>query len=63
MTEKQSIGDVSPDEKTAAQAELADPAGRRQSVALNIVENPLKVKSLISISFALACSLQRELQR
>ena len=26
-----------------AEAELADPTGRRKSVALNIVENPLKV--------------------
>ena len=41
--------DTSPDshdEKHVAQApepELADATGRRQSVALNIVENPLKV--------------------
>lgn len=43
---------ASPEEKTATQAsqpELTDPTGRpdptgrRQSVALNIVENPLKV--------------------
>lgn len=37
------------DEKNANQAELANPAGRRQSVALNIVENPLKVSLVISI--------------
>jgi hypothetical protein len=35
--------DVSYHEKNMAQAELADPNGRRKSVALNIVENPLKV--------------------
>ena len=43
--------DTSPDshdEKRMAQApepELADATGRRQSVALNIVENPLKVRT------------------
>lgn len=40
--------DVTYDEKTAPQAEQADPAGRRKSVALNIVENPLRVSSLAS---------------
>lgn len=38
--------DVSHHEKNAAQAELADPGGRRKSIALNIVENPLKVSIL-----------------
>ena len=39
------------DEKNIARApepEMADPAGRRKSVALNIVENPLKVGVLLS---------------
>lgn len=40
------------DEKHEARApsepEMADPAGRRKSVALNIVENPLKVGFLLS---------------
>jgi hypothetical protein len=35
--------DVSYHENNMAQAELTDPNGRRKSVALNIVENPLKV--------------------
>ena len=37
---------ASPNERTATQAsqpELNDATGRRKSIALNIVENPLKV--------------------
>lgn len=37
-TEKEYMGRTS-------EPEMADAAGRRQSVALNIVENPLKVSS------------------
>lgn len=53
MTEKTStdIADISHDEKLADQAlqpELADENGRRKSVALNIVENPLKVSFTVS---------------
>jgi hypothetical protein len=40
--------DVSHDEKETAQAELAHPAGRCKSVALNIIENPLKVRFVMS---------------
>lgn len=39
------------DEKNVArppEPEMADPAGRRKSVALNIVQNPLKVGLLLS---------------
>lgn len=50
MTEKASpyVADSSHDEKNAAQGptpELANTDGRRKSVALNIVENPLTVSS------------------
>ena len=41
------------DEKNVARTpepEMADSAGRRKSVALNIVENPLKVGALLSFS-------------
>ena len=37
--------DIAHDEKNAP---LADTTGRRQSVALNIIQNPLKVSSAIS---------------
>lgn len=50
MTEKAST-DIYHDETKGAQAtkpELADAAGRRGSVALNIVENPLKVSFAMS---------------
>lgn len=52
MTEKEStiIANVSHDENNAVQAlepELADAAGLHKSVALNIIENPLKVSSAI----------------
>lgn len=48
MDEKESTdnGYAPHDEKEAhwpPEPEMADPAGRRMSVALNIVENPLKV--------------------
>ncbi len=53
MTEKGSPDSayLSHNEKnTTHQAELANPAGRRQSVALNIIENPLKVRFAIFAS-------------
>lgn len=56
MTEKTStdIAYVSHDEKNAALAlepKLADVASRRKSVALNVVENPLKVSFAMSGPF------------
>lgn len=49
------IVDVSHNEKNVAHAsepELAETGGRRKSVALNIVENPLKVSLATSGPFA-----------
>ncbi|KAL8918537.1 MAG: hypothetical protein Q9172_005379 [Xanthocarpia lactea] len=42
MNEKPTIMDEKPSISKSSEPEMADPAGRRQSVALNIVENPLK---------------------
>ena len=44
MNEKPTIMDEKPSISKGSEPEMADPAGRRQSVALNIVENPLKVR-------------------
>ena len=48
MDEKESTTDVKYDSPPDA-SELADIANRRKSVALNIVENPLKVSELRSV--------------
>lgn len=54
------------DEKRAGRApepELADATGRRQSVALNIVENPLKVRTTFAAPYPVIVSSRLEHER
>ena len=43
MSDKDSPDAYASHDEKMAEPEMADPAGRRKSVALNVVENPLRV--------------------